>query len=71
MPNSSSNLPLKVRMVPADKAELMSTADAWGSNASDVVQAMIDVWLAKPGARMPPGPWLDATRQALEPAGQG
>lgn len=71
MPNSSNTLQLKVRMQPEDKEEFMGTANAAGTNASDVVQAMIEVWMAKPGARMPPGPWLDATRQALEPAGQG
>jgi len=61
MPYESPNKAVHVRMSPEERQELYATATAQGSNASEVIRELVAVWMGKPGARMPDGPWSEVS----------
>jgi len=61
MPYESPNKAVHVRFTPEEKLELYATATAHGSNASEIIRELVAMWMGKPGAGIPPGPWSEAS----------
>lgn len=71
MANNSRNLPIKARVEPEVKTEIFATAEDYNTDASTVIRQLLLVWMGKPGARMPDGPWQDEAAPGPVPVAFG
>lgn len=54
----SPNKPLQIRLHPMGKKDqVKDLASDYGLDTTALVNALLDVWMSEPGAKMPTGPW--------------